>query len=102
MLLGDLLTQFSDEAVALETLIALNDLPLLARVQDTAESSGLSPGEVAAEAVRIFSTQAPDEEWVSLMGVMGQSDAPGHTCLKRMIEFALRPAEVKEPCNHGH
>ena len=58
MLLGDIIARFDDEAVAMEALVGLSDLALLARVEGAAEAEGLSPGEFAAQAVQAFSTSA--------------------------------------------
>lgn len=102
MLLGDLIAQLGDETIAMESLIGLGDLALLARVQEAAAADDLTPGEYAAQAVHAFSTQASDEDWVSVIGVMGKTDDPGHACLKKMVEFALRPAGVAHACGHHH
>jgi hypothetical protein len=100
MLLSDIIAALDDEVFATETLIGLGDLPLLSRVKTRAAQDGLTLGEFATQAVRIFSGRASDDEWVSLIGVMGQSDAPGQLCLKRMIEFTLRPREEAHACGH--
>ncbi len=100
MLLGDVIARFDDEVIALETLVGLGDLALLRRVEEAAAQHALTPGEFAAQAVSIFSTSASDEDWVSLIGVMGQSRDPGQACLKRMVEFALRPAGGAHACGH--
>lgn len=102
MLLGDIIAQFEDAAAALEALVGLGDLALLARVEDAAAAAELTPGAFAAQAVEVFSTRASDEDWVSLIGAMGQTADPGQACLKRMIEFALKPAGPSHVCGHSH
>lgn len=102
MLLGDIIAQLDDEAVATEALIRLDDLILLGRVQEAAEQDGVAPGEFAARAVRLFSDAASDEDWVSMIGVMGQTAEPGLACLRRMVEFALRPQGGSHACGHDH
>ena len=103
MLLGDVIARLEDEAVAMEALVALGDLPLVARVQEAAACDGLTAGEFAAQAVRLFSDTASDEDWVSLIGVMGQTQDPGQICLKKMVEFALRPQTGgTHACGHHH
>lgn len=102
MLLGDIIAQLDDEAVATEALIRLDDLILLGRVQEAAEQDGVAPGEFAARAVRLFSDAASDEDWVSMIGVMGQTTEPGTACLRRMIEFALRTPGGSHACGHVH
>lgn len=103
MLLGDVIARLEDEAVAAETLLALGDLALMMRVEEAAAARELTAGEFAAEAVARFSSQASDEDWVSLIGVIGQTDDPGRVCLRKMIEFALKPgraAKAPHVCSH--
>ncbi len=102
MLLGDIIQHFEDEAVAMEALVSLGDLPLLARVEEAATAQGVAPGEFAASAVAIFSQTASDEDWVSLIGVMGRTQDPGEACLRAMISFALRPQGASHGCGHAH
>lgn len=102
MLLGDIIQHFEDEAVAVEALVSLGDLPLLAQVEEAAAAQGGTPGEFAASAVAIFSQTASDEDWVSLIGAMGRSADPGQACLKRMIEYRLRPPVPRQGCGHSH
>ncbi len=99
MLLGDVIARLDDEAAALETLASLGDLALLARVGAEAARQDLTVGEFASDAVQRFTSQASDEDWVSLIGVMGQTADPGQACLKRMVEFALRPGGT-HACSH--
>jgi hypothetical protein len=100
MLLSDIIAALDDEAFAAETLIGLGDLPLLSRVRTRAEHDGVTLGEFATQAVETFANRASDDDWVSLIGVMGRSDAPGEICLKTMVEFALRPAAAAYACGH--
>lgn len=103
MLLGDIIARFDDEALAMQTFAGLGDLALLLQVETAAAEEGLTPGAFAARAVRIFSNQASDEDWVSLIGVMGQTTDPGQACLRTMLSFALRPAAAAtHACGHGH
>jgi hypothetical protein len=102
MLLGDLIARLDDEDAALEALLGLDDIVLLSRVEAAAASEGMTTGAFAAQAVGIFSDQASDEDWVSLIGVMGQTTDPGHACLKRMVEYALRPPQAAQDCGHHH
>jgi hypothetical protein len=102
MLLGDVIARLEDETVATETLVGLNDLVLLARVEQASTAEDMTPGEYASQAVRVFSNAATDEDWVSLIGVMGQTTEPGLVCLKKMIEFALKPKVTSNGCGHHH
>jgi hypothetical protein len=91
MLLGDVIANLEDEAAAMEALVGFGDLSLLARVEEAASQQDLTAGEFAAQAVRVFCARASDQDWVSLIGVMGQTDNPGQICLKKIVEFALHP-----------
>ncbi len=102
MLLGDIIERLEDEAVATEALLAAGDLALIARVQEAAAAREVTPGEFAADAVQTFTTQASDDDWVSLIGVMGQTTEPGTVCLRGMIEFALAPRPAASACGHHH
>lgn len=103
MLLGDIIARLDDETIAMQALAGLGDLPLLLRVETAAAEEGLTPGAFAAQAVTVFSNRASDEDWVSLIGAMGQTSDPGQACLRKMVEFALRPAKgAVHACGHGH
>ena len=102
MLLGDIIAQLDDEAVAAEALLRLDDLVLLGRVGEAAGRDQILPGEYAARAVRLFSDAATDEDWVTMIGIMSQTTEPGIACLRRMVEFALEPRGGVHACGHGH
>lgn len=102
MLLGDIIARLDDGAGAAETLAGLDDLVLLGRVRDAAHREGVTPGEFVARAVRVFCEDASDEEWVTLIGIVGRTTEPGTACLQRMVEFALRPEEAPHACGHRH
>lgn len=88
MLFGDLLSRFTDEAVATEAILSLADLRLLTALRERAEADGLDLGSFAALAVQRYAEEASDEEWVTLMGAMERSNDPGLTCLKRALVYA--------------
>jgi hypothetical protein len=90
MLLGDLLSRFSDEAVATEAILSLADFGLLTVLRERAQVDGLELGTFAALAVQRYAEEASDEEWVTLMGAMERSADPGLTCLKRALVCATR------------
>ncbi|MGX5734783.1 hypothetical protein [Bosea thiooxidans] len=103
MLLGDILSRLDDETLAMQALMELGDIVLLAEVETFAAAEGLTPGAFAARSVDLFSNRASDEDWMSLIGVMGQSADPGRACLRRILRFALRqPKEAAHACGHGH
>lgn len=104
MLLGDVLAQFDDEAAATETIVALDDLPLVARVMKEAESQGRSLGEFAASTLRYYSARASDEEWITLMGALGRARDPGAVCMKRAFAFVLQEttSTTGKPCHESN
>jgi len=87
--LGDLIARFEDEAVAEEALLNLDDLALTARIHDACARKGMTLGEFASGAVQQFSSTASDEEWVTVIGQMGQSAEPGLILLHRSLVWQL-------------
>jgi hypothetical protein len=77
MLLGDVIARFEDEAFVNETLLALDDLALTARVLTGAAENKVSAGEFAAQSVGQFVNGASDEEWLTLIGLMSRAENPG-------------------------
>jgi hypothetical protein len=91
MMLGDILARLDDEGAAAEIILGAGDLRLLAAMQQRAEAEGLDLATFARAAVRRYAAQASDEEWVTLMGLIGRSGDPGLTCLKRAFENTGAP-----------
>jgi hypothetical protein len=89
-MLGDLLASLTDEATALETILSAGDLKLLAAAQELAAAGGLDLAAFVTQTVQRYTNEAPDEEWVTLMGLLNRSQDPGTTCLQRAFEHALR------------
>ncbi len=85
MLLGDLIARFQDEALVSETLFALGDLALTARVVALAAGSKMSAGELVTQSLGQFINGASDEEWLTLFGQMSRADNPGHVFLRRAL-----------------
>jgi len=88
MVLGDLLARFGDDSAAAETVIGLGDLSLLAALRQCAETEGLGLGAFVALAVQRYAERASDEEWITLMGVLGRSADPGLAFIKRALTLA--------------
>ena len=65
MLLGDLLSRFTDESLAAEAIVSLADLGLLTALRQRVEADGLELGTFAALAVQRYAEEASDEEWVT-------------------------------------
>jgi hypothetical protein len=90
MTLGDVLAHLDDETAAAEAILRLGDLRLLSGARERAEAEGLALADFARAAVQRYAAAAPDEEWITLMGLLGRTDDPGATCLRRAFAFALR------------
>ncbi len=90
MILGDLIVQLSDEGGAEETLLNLANLPLLAQLGARAEAEGLDLGAYTAAVVNRYASDAPAEEWVSLIGAMGRAPDPAATYLERALAYDAR------------
>jgi hypothetical protein len=105
MLLGDLLARFETSSFAEETVLALGDLRLLARMQVQADAEGLSLGAFAKGAMRRFAAGASDEEWVTLLGALARAEDPGAACLtfafKHVMEQLLGTDGNVGSCTHG-
>ena len=89
MLLGDLLAELSDEASATEAILSVNDLPMLAAMRRQAAADGVDLPAYVAGTVRRYASEATDEEWITLMGLLTRAPDPGAVCLKRAFEHAL-------------
>lgn len=94
MHLGELISQFDDESVVLETLARLDDLALLARVRRAADAPDTDICGFVQEAVGRFATGADEAEWLGLIAIATKSSDPGLAALKRMLESALGRAET--------
>ena len=92
MMLGDLIASLADGTAVEETLFTLTDLALLAELRAQAEASGLDLGAYAAAAATRYASEAPEEEWVTLMGAMSRSQDPGVVYLKRAFAYTTQHA----------
>ncbi|HEY6022636.1 MAG TPA: hypothetical protein VIV34_00485 [Pseudolabrys sp.] len=90
MMLGDILSRLNDDGAAAEIILGAGDLRLLAAMRDRAEAEGLDLATFARAAVQRYTADASDEEWVTLMGQIGQASDPGLTCLRRAFEAVAR------------
>jgi hypothetical protein len=89
MLLGDVIARFEDETFVNETLVALDDLALTARIATLAAENNVSAGEVALQSLGRFVNDASDEEWLTLIGQMSRAENPGQVFLRRALSKAL-------------
>jgi hypothetical protein len=90
MLLGEVLKRLSDAAFAAETLVALDDLALMAGVEAEAGRLGETAGDYAAAAIQRFAAFAGDEDWLALMTALERAPDPGTACLRHMLAWCLR------------
>jgi hypothetical protein len=77
-----------DEAVVNETLVAMDDLALIARIATLAAESNLSAGEFATRPIGRFVNGASDEEWLTLIGQMSRAENPGQVFLRHALSNA--------------
>ena len=94
MLLGDIIARFGDEAFVSETLVALDDLALAARIAGVAAENNMSAGELAMQSIGRFVNGASDEEWRTLIGQMSRADNPGQVFLRRALSNALQLSPI--------
>ena len=103
MLLGHVLDRLGDPSFATETLLGLDDLPLVVEIEAVGRPFGESAPDYAIHAVRRFATLAGDEDWLALMTALERADDPASTCLRLMLNWSVRhdrggPAGC---CSHG-
>ncbi len=89
MQLGDVIARFEDDAFVSETLFALDDLALTARIAAAAAEQNVSASDFAAQAIGQFVNGASDEEWLTLIGLISRTDNPGDVFLRRVLSNAL-------------
>lgn len=90
MLLGQVLQQLSDEAIAAETLMGMGDLPLVVEVEAVGRKYGESMPAYAIGAMRRFEAFASDDDWLALMTALGRAADPGAACLRHVLAWSLK------------
>ncbi|MFG1344359.1 hypothetical protein V5F59_05655 [Xanthobacter autotrophicus DSM 431] len=101
MLLGVLLRHLQDQRFAQETLFALGDVTLAARVAQAGARFGESAADYAAGACARFSDGASDEDWLALMTALERGSDPAATCLRAMIDWSLKQDAAPSPEEAG-
>lgn len=107
MLLGHVLDRLGDEGLAAETLLGLDDLPLMVEVEAIGAKFGESPPLYASNAVGRFAAFASDEDWLALMTALERAADPAAACLRQMLRWSLRrdshaDGDADPECgNHG-
>jgi len=99
MLLAEVIARCSDEAVAEEVLLSIGDLATLASLREQSAATGVGMSACLAAAARGYASEAPEEEWITLMGLMNGGKDPGAVFLKRALAYARRHA-VKDGCGY--
>lgn len=102
MLLGDLISRLSDPGVADEALLRIGDLAILAAVREQAAAAGLSSGAFMTAAVRRYTHEASNEEWITLIGTMNRDDEPGTAFLRRALALAMSSNQDSKEKEFGH
>ena len=104
MFLGQVLDRLRDEAFATETLLGLDDLPLMVEIETAGRDFGESATDYAVHAVRRFAALAGDEDWQGLMTALERADDTAAACLRHMLAWALRHDRdgASGCCSHGH
>lgn len=97
MLLGDILKTFSDDSAAAEYLVSLGNMPLLVRLQELAAADGETLGEFASAAVQRYASEASEEEWLTLLGLISRAADPAAVCLRRALEHTAAGADSQMP-----
>ena len=88
-MLGHVLERLGDEAFAAETLLGMNDLPLMVDVESVGDRFGESLPAYAVGATRRFAAFASDEDWLALMNALERAHDPGAACLHHMLNWSL-------------
>ena len=100
MLLGDMIRSFSNEAEANATLLACDDLVLIARAAKVSERHEENVAEYASGAVRRFANLALSEDWLGLMNVIERAEDPAIGCLTFMLNWSLARDESPPKVEH--
>jgi hypothetical protein len=93
--LGELLVAWQDEATILDALIGLEDLTLLARLEQAAADDGCDLASAVRDTVGRFIEEADDETWLTLLGRLGKAEDPAKAGLKLMLQYGLDHARLE-------
>jgi hypothetical protein len=90
MLLGELVTRFSDDAIAAEAVLGCGGIALFNAVREEAAAQGMTVGDFARAALSRYAAWADDAEWITLLGALARAPDPGAECLRRALDLALQ------------
>jgi len=86
VLLGDILAEMERVGVAGNAVALLDDLVMLAKVNEAAARRGVDAESYVIGAVRCFEREASGEDWTTLISAVAGATNPGSICIKRMVE----------------
>jgi hypothetical protein len=89
MLLGDILSEIERTSSTDGIAALLDDLVLLAKVNEAAAYRGVDAESYVISAIKSFEREANSTDWTTLMSALAVGHNPGVTCVKRMIERAV-------------
>lgn len=89
MLLGAVINGLKNETTAIEALLSIGDIVLLAEVETARLPFEESVGEYITGAVRRFAQCAGDEDWLRLMTALEQSGQPAVTAVDIMVRWSI-------------
>ncbi len=103
MLLGAVINGLKNETTALEALLSLGDIVLLADVERARRPFEESVGEYITGAAQRFAQNAGDEDWLRLMTALEKSGQPAETAVEIMVRWSIaRDAPLTfENSTHG-
>ena len=84
------MSRLTDDGQATEIILDAGDLPMLAAMRARAAAAGLDLASFAKAALQRYVAEASDEEWITLIGLIGRTNDPGRVCLRRAFGNALR------------
>ena len=85
-MLGDILAEMERAGVSGNAAALLDDLVLLAKVNEEAARRGVDAESYVMGAVRSFEREASSEDWTTLISAVAGATNPGSICIKRMVE----------------
>lgn len=89
MLLGAVINGLKNETTALEALLSLGDIVLLAEVDTARQRHEESTSEYVYGAAQRFAQLASDDEWLQLTTALQKSDQPSETAVEIMVRWSI-------------
>ncbi|MGL4396981.1 MAG: hypothetical protein ACRCS9_10620 [Hyphomicrobium sp.] len=89
MLLGAVINGLKNETTALEALLSLGDIVLLAEVDAARQRHEESTSEYVYGAAQRFAQLASNDEWLQLTTALQKSDQPAETAVEIMVRWSI-------------